>query len=119
MLSFPEEIVLLLLDETKGEFVPLPESVFAIVMSGAALMDLALRNRIDTDLEKLMVVDRTPLGDDILDDVLSGLADLQFAALVADTREPGQHIVEDVVAERRAVDDHQLFEVGIDAVAQR
>src|SRR5215469_10296501 len=74
MLSFPEEIVLLLLDETKGEFVPLPESVFAIVMSGAALMDLALRNRIDTDREKLMVGDRTPLGDDILDDVLSGLA---------------------------------------------
>lgn len=74
MLSFPEEIVLLLLDETKGEFVSLPESVFAIVMGGAALMDLALHNRIDTDLEKLMVVDRKPLGDDILDDVLSGLA---------------------------------------------
>src|SRR5262249_61076411 len=74
MLSFPEEIVLLLLDETKGEFVPLPESVFAIVMSGAALMDLSLHNRIDTDLEKLMVVDRAPVGDDILDDVLSGLA---------------------------------------------
>ena len=74
MLSFPEEIVLLLLDETKGEFVSLPESVFAIVMGGAALMDLALHNRVDTDLEKLMVVDRKPLGDDILDDVLSGLA---------------------------------------------
>jgi len=74
MLSFPEEIVLLLLDEKKGEFAPLPESVFAIVMGGAALMDLALRNRVDTDLEKLMLVDRTPLGDDILDDVLAGLA---------------------------------------------
>ena len=43
-------------------------------LPSAALMDLALHNRIDTDLEKLMVVDRTPLGDDILDDVLSGLA---------------------------------------------
>jgi len=74
MLSFPEEIVLLLLDETRGEFVPLPESVFAIVMGGAALMDLALHNRVDTDLEKLMLVDRTPLGDDILDDVLAGLS---------------------------------------------
>jgi hypothetical protein len=73
MLSFSEEIVLLLLDETRGEFVPLPESVFAIVISGAALMDLALHNRIDTDLEKMMVVDRTPLGDDILDDALAGL----------------------------------------------
>jgi golgi phosphoprotein 3 len=74
MLSFPEEIVLLLLDETRGEFVPLPESVFAIVMGGAALMDLALHNRVDTDLEKLMLVDRKPLGDDILDDVLAGLS---------------------------------------------
>jgi hypothetical protein len=74
MLSFPEEIVLLLLDETNGEFVPLPESVFAIVMSGAALMDLSLHNRIDSDLEKLMVVDRAPLGDDILDDALAELA---------------------------------------------
>lgn len=73
MLSFPEEIVLLLLDETKGEFVALPESVFAVVMGGAALMDLALHNRVDTDLQKLMVVDRTPLGDDILDDALAGL----------------------------------------------
>ena len=73
MLSFNEEIVLLLLDETNGDFVPLPESVFAIVMSGAALMDLALHNRIDTDLEKLTVVDRTPLGDDILDPALAGL----------------------------------------------
>jgi golgi phosphoprotein 3 len=73
MLSFPEEIVLLLHDETKGDFVPLPEAVFAIVMSGAALMDLALHNRIDTDLQKMTVVDRTPLGDDILDDVLASL----------------------------------------------
>jgi golgi phosphoprotein 3 len=73
VLSFPEEIVLLLLDETSGDFAPLPESVFAIVMSGAALMDLALHNRIDTDLEKMTVVDRTPLGDDILDDALAGL----------------------------------------------
>ena len=73
MLSFSEEIVLLLLDEANGEFAPMPESVFAIVMSGAALMDLALRNRIDTDLERMIVVDRAPLDDNILDDVLGGL----------------------------------------------
>jgi golgi phosphoprotein 3 len=87
MLNFPEEIVLLLLDETKGEFVALPESVFAIVMGGAALMDLALHNRIDTDLEKLMLVDRTPLGDDILDDVLAGVTGIcgkQSEAVISD-----------------------------------
>jgi golgi phosphoprotein 3 len=84
MLSFPEEVVLLLLDETDGAFVPLPESVFAIVMAGAALMDLALHNRIDTDLEHMMVVDRTPLGDDILDDVLAGLGGRDSKLDIAD-----------------------------------
>jgi hypothetical protein len=84
MLSFPEEIVLLLLDETRGEFVALPESVFAIVMGGAALMDLAIHNRIDTDLENLMVVDRAPLGDDILDHVLAGLGKNQSKLQITD-----------------------------------
>jgi hypothetical protein len=84
MLSFPEEIVLLLLDETHGEFVPLPESVFAIVMSGAALMELELHGRIDTDLEKLTVVDTTPLGDDILDDALAGLGTKDAGLQIAD-----------------------------------
>ena len=71
MLSFVEEIVLLLHDDASGDFVELPQSVFSVVIAGAALMDLAIRNRIDTDLESLTVVDRTPLGDDILDDVLA------------------------------------------------
>jgi hypothetical protein len=74
VLSLSEEIVLLLLDEARGDFVPLPESVFAIVIGGAALMDLALHNRIDTDLDHMIVVDRAPLGDDILDDALARLA---------------------------------------------
>jgi Golgi phosphoprotein 3 len=71
MLSFVEEIVLLLHDDASGEFVQLPQSVFSVVIAGAALMDLAIHNRIDTDLESLTVVDRIPLGDDILDDVLA------------------------------------------------
>lgn len=71
MPSFVEEIVLLLHDDASGDFVQLPQSVFSVVIAGAALMDLALHNRIDTDLERLTVVDRTPLGDDILDDVLA------------------------------------------------
>jgi golgi phosphoprotein 3 len=71
MLSFVEEIVLLLHDDASGDFVQLPQSVFSVVVAGAALMDLAIHNRIDTDLEKLMVVDRTPLGDDILDRALA------------------------------------------------
>lgn len=89
MLSFAEEIVLLLLDEAEGTFVPVPESVFGVVIVGAALMDLAIHNRIDADLEQLMVVDGTPLGDDILDDVLRRLGkpagDLKVTQAIYDT----------------------------------
>jgi Golgi phosphoprotein 3 len=58
--------------------------VFAIVMSGAALMELELHGRIDTDLEKLTVVDTTPLGDDILDDALAGLGTKDAGLQIAD-----------------------------------
>ncbi len=89
MLSFAEEMVLLLLDDAAGDFVAVPEAVFGVVVVGAALMDLAIHNRIDTDLEQLMVVDRTPLGDDILDDVLRRLGqpagDLKIAQAIYDT----------------------------------
>ncbi|HEX3954898.1 MAG TPA: GPP34 family phosphoprotein [Stellaceae bacterium] len=74
MLSFVEEIVLLQLDDTHDHQVDLLESAANVVLAGAALMDLALRNRIDADLRRLFVVDRTPIGDDILDDVLQQLA---------------------------------------------
>ena len=74
MLSFVEEITLLLLDDTQGRFVDLPLSASDVVIAGAALMDLALANRIDTDLERLSVVDAKPTGDDILDDALTRLA---------------------------------------------
>ncbi len=45
-----------------------------VVLAGAALMELALRNQVNTDLERLMVVNAKPTGDDILDDVLIRLA---------------------------------------------
>jgi Golgi phosphoprotein 3 len=75
MLSFVEEIVLLMLDDQKGNFVPMPLSSADTVIAGAALMDLALHNRVDTDLEKLAVTDPTPTGDDILDDALRHIVD--------------------------------------------
>ena len=74
MLGFVEEIVLLQLDDKHGKLAELPLSAADVVLAGAALMDLALHNRIDTDLERLTVVDATPTGDDILDDVLGQLA---------------------------------------------
>ena len=75
MLGFVEEIVLLQLDDTHGRFIELPASAADVVLAGAALMELALRNQVDTDLERLFVVDPTPTGDAILDDVLGHLVD--------------------------------------------
>ena len=75
MLGFVEEIVLLQLDDSQGSFVNLPMSAADVVLAGAALMELALANRIDSDLNQLILVDRTPTGDDILDDVLSQLGE--------------------------------------------
>jgi golgi phosphoprotein 3 len=87
MLGFVEEMVLLQLDDRHGRFVDLPQSAADVVIAGAALMELALANRVDTDLQRLIVVDAGPTGDDILDDVLARLTasrdELTSAAAIA------------------------------------
>ena len=75
MLGFVEEIVLLQLDDSQGRFVNLPLSAADVVLAGAALMELALHNRVDSDLDRLILVDAKPTGDDILDDALKRLAE--------------------------------------------
>ena len=71
MLRFSEEIMLLLLDDKGGRFVDVPTLSLEYALAGAALMDLAMEGRIDTDPERLFVVDPTPLGDDLLDPALA------------------------------------------------
>ena len=93
MLTFAEEIVLLLLDDKSGKFVPTPIWSRKCALAGAVLMDLALHGRIDTDLRKLSVVDRSPVGDDLLDPVL--------ATIVAERETyDARHWVERVAEER-------------------
>ena len=70
MLSLPEEILLLLLEDEGGRFVHVPELSMRCVLSGAVLMELALADRIDTDPERLFVVDAKPIGDELLDPAL-------------------------------------------------
>ncbi len=70
MLRFPEEMILLLLNDD-GRFANVPNVSLDYALSGGVLMDLALENRIDTDLEKLVVIDPTPTGDGLLDPTLS------------------------------------------------
>ncbi len=69
-----EEIVLLLLNEDSGYFEPIPSWDLSCVFAGAVLADLALENRIDTDLESLILLDASPTGDDLLDPVLEEIA---------------------------------------------
>ena len=74
MLTFTEEILLLLLDDEDGEFAPIPEDNLMCALAGAVLMDLAFANRIDTDPRNLAVIDSTPTGNPILDSTLARLA---------------------------------------------
>ena len=74
MLRFVEEIILLLLGDEDGRFANVPSWSLSYALAGAVLMDLAIEDRIDTDLEKLVVVDSSPLGDNLLDPALAEIA---------------------------------------------
>ena len=74
MLRFAEEIMLLLLDDEGKRFLKVPDASLRYALAGGVLMDLAMEDRIDTDLDRLILVDRTPVGDDILDPVLADIA---------------------------------------------
>ncbi len=75
MLRFAEEIVLLLLHDDDGRFARVPNVSLDYAMAGGVLMDLALEYRIDTDLERLMLLDSTPTGDSLLDPTLADIAE--------------------------------------------
>ncbi len=73
-MRFAEEIMLLLLDDEGGRFRRVPEWSLRYALGGGVLMDLALEDRIDTDLEQLILVDPTPVGDKLLDPLLAEIA---------------------------------------------
>ena len=70
MLRFAEEITLLLLNDD-GTMARVPYWSLNYALAGGVLMDLALENRVDTDLENLVLIDDTPLGDNLLDPTLA------------------------------------------------
>ena len=47
-----------------------PAGRWDYAIAGSVLMDLAMENRIDTDLENLILIDATPLNDSLLDPTL-------------------------------------------------
>ena len=73
MMRLAEEFLLLLRDE-HGALSRAPEWLVRYALGGAVLMDLALENRIDTDTERLFLVDSTPTKDRLLDPMLAEIA---------------------------------------------
>ena len=74
MLRFAEEMLLLVLDDENGRFARVPDWSMNYALAGSVLMDLAMENRIDTDPNKLVLLDETPTGDDLLDPTLEDIA---------------------------------------------
>ena len=74
-LRFAEEVLVFLLDKQIGHMAPVPDRTLRFVMAGAVLMDLALEDRIDTDMKRLLLVNPTPVGDDLLDPSLAMIAE--------------------------------------------
>lgn len=67
-LTIPEEVLLLTVHDSGGE---LPGGKkMEVVMAAAILMDLAMQNKLDTDLDQLLLVSDSPTGDLVLDEGL-------------------------------------------------
>ena len=68
------EAFLLLLRDVDGTLSRAPEWLVRHALGGAVLVDLALENRIDTDVQRLLLIDSTPAGDRLLDPLLAEIA---------------------------------------------
>ena len=73
MMRITEEFLLLLRDED-GAMSRAPEWLVRYALGAAVLMELALENRIDTDARRLFLIDSSPVGDALLDPMLSEIA---------------------------------------------
>ena len=74
-LTLPEELILMLLNEETGYFHQVQGWELNCAVVGAVLAELSLLERIDTDMESLLLVDRTETGNPALDPILKEIAD--------------------------------------------
>ena len=74
-LSLPEELILMLLNEETGYFHQVHGWELNCAIVGAVLAELSLLERIDTDMESLILVDRTETGSPALDPILKEIAE--------------------------------------------
>ena len=69
-LSLLDELVLTLLNEESGYFRQVPGWNLNCAVIGGVLGELSLLSRIDTDMDSLILLDRTETGDPALDPIL-------------------------------------------------
>lgn len=74
-LSLPEEITLLTLDDETGRPIGRQGLAASLAVAGAAMMELALAGRLDTDRDRLEWISRAPTGDAVLDRALAEIAE--------------------------------------------
>lgn len=74
MLTTVEDFVLLALDARTGDFRGINAEYLHAGLIGAAVMELALQGRIDSDVDKAWVIDTKPTGDGTLDPVMAEMA---------------------------------------------
>jgi hypothetical protein len=78
MLTVPEEFLLLTLEDENGGFLDIAHANLRAGFVGAAIMELGLQGKLDSDLDRVWVVDATPTGDATLDEVLASIAAPKF-----------------------------------------
>ena len=72
-LTLPQELILLLLNEESGYFHQVPGWNLHCAVAGAVLAELSLQGQIDTDIDRLIVLDTTPSNAPVLEFALAQL----------------------------------------------
>lgn len=107
MLTVAEEFLVLTAGDSDDEATLPPITLtktrlgIKVAMTGASLMELALRDRIETDLEQLWLRDPSPTGEPAVDDVLAGIVAIM----------PGNAAkmpIDDMIEKLEAIDSYQL-----------
>lgn len=70
-ITLAEEVLLLLLDEKKGTLIQVPQLTLHFVLAGAVLMELAIRNKVDSDIDSFYIINKDPTGEPVLDAILT------------------------------------------------
>ena len=75
MLSLYEEFFLISIDDDKGTVALCASTVISYGLVGAILAELTLQGKLCLEDERLIVLDGTPTGEEIMDDILATIAE--------------------------------------------